>query len=157
MTMSLIDLITQHGWQTFIAVDLLIFMTVVYFVKERQENKRIESMQTNQVSMEMRTNDKDEVTDKVQPKKNTQRKRNILSAGALSTTQWSNKSTSQIILTQAMIGQLRSFHSAGFLVQKLVKMVVPEAIIDQLVEKALKNELKAGMKVQVKNGQMEIL
>lgn len=155
--MSLIDLITQHGWQTFIAVDLLIFMTVVYFVKERQENKRIESMQTNQVSMEMRTNDKDEVTDKVQPKKNTQRKRNILSAGALSTTQWSNKSTSQIILTQAMIGQLRSFHSAGFLVQKLVKMVVPEAIIDQLVEKALKNELKAGMKVQVKNGQMEIL
>jgi hypothetical protein len=154
--MSFTDLITQYGWQTFIAVDFLIFITVVYFVKERQENKRIEAMQTNQVPLEMRTNEKDEVTDKIQPKKNSHIKRTIISAGGFSASQWTNKNTSQIILSQAMIGQLRSFHSAGFLIQKMVKLVIPEEIIEALVDKALKNELKPGMKVKVKNGELEI-
>ncbi len=113
-------------------------------------------MQTNQVSMEMRTNEKDEVTDKVQPKKQNHIKKTIFSAGGLSTTQWTHKNTSQIILSQAMIGQLKSFHTAGFLVQKLVKMVIPEEILETLVDKALKNELQTGMKVKVVNGELEL-
>jgi hypothetical protein len=158
--MEYIDFLTQYGWQTFVAFDFLVFLLVIYFVKERAENKRIEGIQTDQVSMEERTNEKHEVTDKKQPKKQSALKKTIISAGGFSTStstsKWANKSTSEIILSQAMIGQLKSFHTAGFLVQKLVKLVIPEEVIESLVAKALKNELEPGMRVKVRDGEVSV-
>lgn len=154
--MEFFELIQRYGWQSFVAVDLVVFVIVLYFIRERSENKRIQGMQTDQVSLEQRTNEKNEVTEKFQPKNPSKTPKTIFSAGQFSATRIGNAANGEIMVTAAMIQQLKSFHTANPLLQKLVKMVIPEQYLESLVEKALKEELSPGMKVSYRNGQLEI-
>jgi len=155
----MLDFITQYGWEIFVAADLLILLLVIYFVKERQENKRIQGMQTDQVSIDMRTNENNEVTEKFQPKKKRKSMGNkmLMSTGTLGGVNWSSKKSMEVILTESLINQLRSIHTGGFFVRKIISKFIPEQVIEELMKKALAGQLKPGDKVKIDKGKLEII
>lgn len=154
-----LEFLIENGWKIFIGVFLLIVLLVIYFVREKLENSRIQSMQSDQISMEMRTNEKNEVTQKFQPKNKKSKsisKKILFSTGTLGGMKWTNKKTMEVILTETLISQLRSVHTGGFFVRKIIARFIPGASLDELMKKALAGELKPGMKVRIENGQMTI-
>lgn len=144
-------------WWGFVVV--LVALVVYSIAKEKMENKRIETMQTDQIPLEQRMNQQQEVTEKFQPKKKSSNKTisgAFISNAGISGMKWKSAKSAQVTLSKNMIEQLRSFHTSGFLVKTIVKQFFPEQAINQLVEKALKGELEPGMVVNIDNGKLTL-
>lgn len=116
-------------------------------------------MQTDQVSIDMRTNENNEVTEKFQPKKKRKSMGNkmLMSTGTLGGVNWSSKKSMEVILTESLINQLRSIHTGGFFVRKIISKFIPEQVIEELMKKALAGQLKPGDKVKIDKGKLEII
>ncbi len=62
----------------------------------------------------------------------------------------------RVPLTGDMIEALQNLDAANFITRMLVKKFVPDNLLDELVAKAMNNELEAGMTLEIKNGEIHL-
>ncbi len=62
----------------------------------------------------------------------------------------------RIPLTGDMIEALQNLDGANFITRMLVKKFVPDNLLDELVAKAMNNQLEAGMTLEIKNGEIHL-
>lgn len=144
------NFIAQH-WEflsIFLTIDLIIVLLIIYFVKERREEKAFEKIQTVEHHPEGTV-----ITDRTITKKTSKIKTKIGKSRIL--TNIPGKVT-QIKVTGSMIDALRNLETGSWLMKTMIQKIIPADQLQEITEKALKGELEEGMVVSIRDGQITI-
>ena len=134
----------------FVTVDLIVFLLVLYFAKERREQKAMQQGQHRTLESEP---PRYETIPNAPKFSKTPIRTQIGKSKIL--TNMPGKVT-QIKITPSLIDMLRTMDTGSWFAKAVIKKFLPEDQLNELMDKALKGELQEGMVLTVRDGQITI-